>query len=187
MKKMMTLGFAALLALAVRGQSAVRDLGDQSAVREAFLGVGQERGAFAGGGRVPGAVMDARPCLSRRAGSGGIRLELTGTYIDSSLLWFVFRCANSSAINFRSGGMRFVIRDRRALKRRALQELRLVPVVRQEAALLRADSTVRLYYGVIPRVPRPRQELMIEWVERNGDRRVQLRVPARILLTAHRL
>ncbi len=160
MKKMMVFGVVVLLVFGVQGQGLLR---------------------------VPRAVVDAGSCCSRHVSSGGVRLELTGVYIDSSLLWFVFRGSNASAIDFRVGGMRFIIRNRRALKRRALQELRFVPVMRQEAAMIRSDSTVRLYYGLMPRVPGKRQELVIEWVERNGDRRMQLRVPARSLLTAHRL
>ncbi|HEV2478080.1 MAG TPA: DUF4138 domain-containing protein [Puia sp.] len=168
MKHFSVLGIVVLLAVGVRGQRGVQ-------------------GAFGTGGRVPGQVISARPSCSRHASSGGVRLELTGVYIDSSLLWFVFRGTNGSAIDFRAGGMRFAFKERRALKRRALQELRLVPVVRLEAPVVRSDSAVRLYYGLVPRVPSTRQELVIEWVERNGDRRMQLHVPARILLTARRL
>lgn len=132
-------------------------------------------------------VLNASPCCSRHAVSGGVRLELTGIYIDSSLLWFAFRVVNRSAIDFRAGGMRFVVRDRHAMKRRALQELQLVPLVRREAAVIRADSAVRLCYGLTPRVPTRNQELMIEWVEKNDDRRMQVRVPASSLLRARRL
>lgn len=152
----------------------------------AFCTHGQAGGRGLVGG-VPARVLRAAPCSSRHAVSGGVRLELTGIYIDSALLWFVFRGVNRSAIDFRAGGMRFLVRDRHAMKRRALQELRLVPLVRREVAVIRADSAVQLCYGLTPRVPGRAQELVIEWVEKNGDRRMQLRVPASALLRARRL
>jgi len=132
-------------------------------------------------------VLHARPWCSLHAVSGGVRLELRGVYVDSSLLWFAFRASNYSAIDFRAGSMRFTIRDKRSLKRRALQELNLAVVVRREIGLLRADSSANSCYGLIPRVPGKKQELVVEWMERNGDRRMQLRVPARYFLTARRL
>jgi Domain of unknown function (DUF4138) len=132
-------------------------------------------------------VLEAPPYHERQTTTGGVRLELTGIYIDSNLLWVVFRGINRSAIDFRPGSMRFAIRDKKALKRRALQELPLSCVVRSEPPLLQADSTIRLAYGLVPRVPGKNQELRIAWVERNGDRRLLLRVPANIILTARRL
>lgn len=184
MKKLSALGLAVLLVLRGLGQ-AVEVRGHLNGLPGPVVSPGALAGSGFGG--IPASVLTARPCCSRHAISGGVRLELTGVYIDSTLLWFVFRGTNRSAIDFRAGSMRFFIRDRRALKRRALQELRLVPMVRFEAPVLFADSTVRLFCGLAPRVPGRRQELVIEWMERNGDRRMQLRVPARILLTAHRL
>jgi hypothetical protein len=168
MKKAVVVGVVFLFAFGVRGQVA-------------------GRASLPGHGGVPAEVLKAKPCCSRRASNAGVRLELTGIYIDSSLLWLVFRGVNRSAIDFRAGRMRFVIRDRHALKRRALQELRLVPLVRQEETTVWADSAVTLYYGLTPRVPGKRQELVIEWAERNGDRRMLIRVAARDLLTARRL
>lgn len=132
-------------------------------------------------------VLQARPFCMQRVSSGGIRLQLTGIYIDSSLLWLVFRAGNQSAIDFRAGSMRFFIRNKHAMKRRALQELRLSPLVRREAILLRSNSTVSLCYGLVPRVPGKHQELVVEWVERNGDRRMQLHVRAAALLRARKL
>ena len=132
-------------------------------------------------------VLQSKPCRPRHTTMGGVGLELRGIYIDSGLLWLVFRGVNHSAIDFRPAPMHVAIRDKRALKRRALQERLLAPVIRDEPSVIAADSTVLFCYGLVPRIPGRKQELSIEWMERNGDRRLQLHVPASAILTARRL
>jgi len=132
-------------------------------------------------------VLAARPWMNRQVTSGGIRLEMRGIYVDSGLLWISLRAVNGAAIDFRSGGMRFSIRYRHGMRRRAEQETRLVCVVRREPAILRSDSTEALCYGLAPRVPGKSRQLVVQWVERNGDRRLVLRVSGKNVLQAKRL
>ncbi|HEV2483192.1 MAG TPA: DUF4138 domain-containing protein [Puia sp.] len=133
------------------------------------------------------AILQAKPCHQQHTTMGGVGLDLKGIYIDSGLLWLVFRGVNHSAIDFRPATMHITIRDKHALKRRALQERMLTPVIRYEPSVLAADSTVLFCYGLVPRIPGRKQELEIEWMERNGDRRLQLQVSAAAILTARRL
>ena len=130
------------------------------------------------------AILQAGPCHQQHTSMGGVRLELRGIYIDSGLLWLVFRGVNHSAIDFRPATMHIAIRDRQALKRRALQERPLKPVIKYEPSVVQADSTVLFCYGLVPRIPGRKQELGIEWMERNGDRRLLLRLSAKSILTA---
>lgn len=136
--------------------------------------------------RIP-AILQAKPCHQRHTSMGGVALELRGIYIDSGLLWLVFDGVNHSAIDFRPATMHIYIRDKRALKRRALQERPLTPVIRYEPSVVAADSGVLFCYGLVPRIPGRKQELTIEWMERNGDRRLKLHVSAEAILTARRL
>jgi len=119
--------------------------------------------------------------------AGGVRMELREVYVRNGLLWLSFRASNRSAIDFRADPVRYSIRDRRAFKRRASQEVRLYPVVRQEPRILRSDSVVNFADALAPRVPGKEQELVVEWVERNGDRRVRVRVKVGRVLRARRL
>jgi hypothetical protein len=114
-------------------------------------------------------------------------MELREVYVRNGLLWLSFRASNRSAIDFRADPVRYSIRDRRAFKRRASQEVRLYPVVRQEPRILRSDSVVNFADALAPRVPGKEQELVVEWVERNGDRRVRVRVKVGRVLRARRL
>ena len=116
--------------------------------------------------------------------SNGVRLELRGVYVCEGLLWLSFSAENRSAIDFRAGLVRVTIRDRKVFKRRALQEVALAVIFRQEPSVLRSDSTAVFCDGLAPRVPGKGQELVVEWAERDGDRRVQMRIPAKRVLKA---
>ena len=139
---------------------------------------GQDRGAAAA------RVLVAPPSHPVHVESGGVRVELRGVYVCEGLLWLSFRAENRSAIDFRAGAVRVAIRDRKAFKRRALQEMALAVVFPQEPVVLRADSTVWFCDGVVPRVPGKGQEVVVEWAERDGDRRVMVRIPGRRVLGA---
>lgn len=129
-------------------------------------------------------VLGAPPSHPVHVESGEVRVELRGVYVCEGLLWLSFSATNFSAIDFRAGAVRVAIRDRKALKRRALQEVALAVVFRQEPSVLRSDSTVGFCDGLAPRAPGKGQELVVEWVERDGDRRVQMRMPGKRVLRA---
>ena len=114
-------------------------------------------------------------------------MELRGVDVCEGMLWLAFSATNGSAIDFRANAVRLVIRDRKALKRRALQEIALPVVFRQEPSVLRSDSTVKFCDALAPRVPGKEQELVVEWMERNGDRRVVVRVPVKRVLRARKV
>jgi hypothetical protein len=142
---------------------------------------------FAGHSQPFATILQASPYHQRHTTMGGMRLDLRGIYIDSGLLWLVFRGANHSVIDFRPATLRIAIRDKHALKRRALQERPLTPVIKYEPSVVQADSTVLFCYGLIPRIPGRKQELGIEWMEKNGDRRLLLHLPATSILTARKV
>jgi hypothetical protein len=103
------------------------------------------------------------------------------------LLWLAFAASNRSAIDFRGNAVRVEMRGRKAFKRRASQELGLRVVWRGEPGVLKADSTVRFCVAMVPRVPGKEQEIFIQWVERDGDRRVVMRVRGKRVLRARRV
>jgi hypothetical protein len=115
-------------------------------------------------------------CHTQRKASGGIRLRVDSLYVSNGVLWFGMEAKNSSAYDYRATSMRFTIRDRHPLKRKARQELALPMVAGGAPTLLPADSTVHFDCGIKPRIPGLQRELWIEWIERTGDRRVRMQV-----------
>ena len=144
-------------------------------------GRGQDRVAEAG------RVLTSRPWMARQVSAGGVRLELRGLYVCGGLLWVCLRGENRSPIDFRSNNMRFAIQYRRSARRAAVQEVLLVPIVGRSVNPLRADSSAVWCYGLMPRVPGSKRELVLEWSERDGDRRMRIRVKAKEILKARRL
>jgi len=117
----------------------------------------------------------------------GVRLELQGVYVLDGLFWFSLRVRNTSVIDWRASPMRFFIRDRRVWRRRARQELPLMPLVRYEPLFVGSDSVVSLCYGLQPRLPAKGQDLVLEYGERNGGRRMVVRLSGAALLKAKKL
>jgi len=132
-------------------------------------------------------VLAAPASASHRVRVGDVRLELRGMYVLGGLLWFSLRVSNGSVIDWRGTPMRILIRDRRVWKRRARQELTLATAVRRETLLVRSDSAVALCYGLSPRLPGKGQDLVLEWRERNGDRRMILRLDRKDILHSKKL
>jgi hypothetical protein len=145
------------------------------------VGFGQSRDSLAA------RVLDAPPSHPVRVSAGGIRVELRGVYMGGGLLWLAFGSANRSSVDFRGNAVKVEMQERKAYRRRARQEVGLRVMYRQEPVVLKADSTVRFCVAVVPRVPGKEQEIVIQWVERDGDRRIVLRVRGKRVLTAKRV
>jgi hypothetical protein len=180
MKQMLSIGAMLLVIFVGRAQSPAGDHAQRPTANQAQPAPSTNTQPVA-------AILQANPCHQRHTEMGGVRLDLRGVYIDRGLLWLVFRGVNHSAIDFRPATMHIAIRDKYALKRRALQERPLTPVIKYEPSVVRADSTVAFCYGLIPRIPGKKQELSIEWMEKNGDRRLLLRLNATSILTARKV
>ena len=132
-------------------------------------------------------VLSARPWMSRHVSAGGVRMELRGLYICGGLLWVWLRAENRSAIDFRGNVVRFGIRDRHVVRREAMQEIWLTPVASLGVGVLQSDSAVNFCYGLIPRIPGRKRELVIEWGERNGDRRLRISLKGKDVFRARKL
>lgn len=132
-------------------------------------------------------VLEAKPFIGKHVTTGGVRLELRGVYVVDGLLWFALRVENASVIDFRASPMRFMIRDRHTMRRRARQELALPAIARREPVMIHSDSSALLCYGLPPRLPHPKQELLLEYGEKNGDRRFMIRLAAKDVLRAKKL
>lgn len=127
------------------------------------------------------------PSRIQSAHASGIRLELRGIYVLDGLLWFNILVSNTSVFDWHGTPMRFSIRDRHVLRRRARQELPQTPIVRRESLHVHSDSAVTLVYALSPRLPTKSQFLLLEYSDRTGDRHLVLRLTANQLLHAKKL
>jgi len=129
----------------------------------------------------------ARPFLHQKAKSGGMEVRLEGIYSGEGKVWLVFQLRNRSPIDYFAGSVRFRIRDRKRSRKAVVQEENWETL--QEASTLRigAGQGEKQGYGFMARAPGKRKELLVEWADENGERRVQLVIPSKLLRKARQL
>ena len=115
-------------------------------------------------------------------------LQLEDIWVHESVLYFPLRVSNRSTINYTVQSLRFFVRDKKAGKRTAMQELSLQPLYiynslqfikgREEEHTVVALSGFTLPEG---------KQLWIEITEQNGGRNLRLRINNHRLLQAKRI
>ena len=102
-----------------------------------------------------------------------MKFALRSIYIKNHLMWFAFQLANYSQVSFEPEYVKFFVVDRHRAKRRAMQEIELVPLFREGMTFAFTPFTIskdkRLYVRV---------------AEKNGGRSLSLKVSHKILLKA---
>jgi len=120
----------------------------------------------------------------QRCRSEGVELKLQGIYLQDSLLWFALEWQNHSPIGYTPQYYRWVIRDRRSLKRTAQQELAVEPAYSGGMTTVFRDSTLNQWAGFRPFAPGKDKELVLEVGEKNGGRVMTLVIHPKQILDA---
>jgi hypothetical protein len=116
----------------------------------------------------------------------GVELELQGIYLQDSLLWFATRWVNRSPIGYVPDYCRWVIRDKRVLKRTAQQEQPLEGVYLPKMIVVAGDSVVAQWTGFRPFALGRNKELVMEAGEKSGGRVLTLVIGHKQILKAKR-
>jgi Domain of unknown function (DUF4138) len=125
-------------------------------------------------------LLVSRRSFLRVAGrSEGLRLGLTGIYLRDSLQWMVFSLRNGSVAPLRVERWRFFLQDRKAVKRRAVQEVAVEPVYTSVLASIAGKGKAGMAAGFEPFVVPPGKRLVAEVVGKDG-RVVQIKVRGRV-------
>jgi conjugative transposon TraN protein len=127
-----------------------------------------------------------RPFLHRSAHTAGLKVELAGMYLRDSLEWLVLEVADRSQIPFLPGYARFFVQDRKAVKRKAVQEWSLGPVYNGMPAEVRGEQRVRFAVGFTPFTVPPDKRLVVELAGLDGGRTVELTIKSKVLLRARK-
>ncbi|ARS35734.1 conjugative transposon protein TraN [Pontibacter actiniarum] len=120
----------------------------------------------------------------RTARSGGMRLQVGQFHIRGEVLYCQFRIRNSTSTRYNLDQFRFYVRDRQGRRRTASQELELKPLYIHGAGAVEGH-TERVLVVALPKVTLPdKKYLVVELMERNGGRHLQLKLSSRLLLQA---
>jgi Conjugative transposon, TraM/Domain of unknown function (DUF4138) len=120
----------------------------------------------------------------RRCRTEGMEVGVQGIYLQDSLLWIAVHWRNHSPIGYQPDYCRWVIRDRRSIKRTAVQELVLEPVYKPTLAVIAGDSIVGQWTAFRPFALAKDKELVLEIGEKNGGRTLELAIGHQHLLHA---
>ena len=114
----------------------------------------------------------------------GMKLRLRGIWLCEGRLWFGLEWENRGAIAYTPAYVRWTIRDRRQVRRTAMQELPLEPLGGDGPVALPSDSVVHSWSGFIPFALSPDKELVLEVAESGGGRVLELVIKHQELLKA---
>ncbi|MBS1605456.1 MAG: conjugative transposon protein TraM [Bacteroidetes bacterium] len=135
--------------------------------------------------RPPGFVRGG-PFL-KASGVDGIDLALQSICLKDEQLWFALEFHNRSSITYIPEYTRWFIRDRRAFRRTAAQDLPLVPLYTTGQSPLAADSTRSVWTAFHPFALSKGKQLVVEIGKKNGGRTLVLEIDPKHILNAQRL
>ncbi|RKE47183.1 conjugative transposon protein TraN [Sphingobacterium detergens] len=114
-----------------------------------------------------------------------ISLNLAGIYIKGDKLYFQFALENDSEVDYPVEAFRFYIKDSKSAKRTAKQEVEQLPVQQAGNAELIRGKSQQMVVVALPRFTIPdKKVLMIELMEANGGRHLNLRVKNKTIIAA---
>lgn len=124
-------------------------------------------------------LMARRPFIRVTGRSEGLRLGLTGIYLRDSLQWLVFGLRNGSVGSFRVERWRFFLQDRKAVKRRAVQEVGVEPVYASGLGVVAGKGKAGWAAGFESFVVPAGKRLVVEVVGKDG-RVVNIKVKGKV-------
>lgn len=131
-------------------------------------------------------LLDNAPTVKRlHAKKGAVDLSVTGIYVKDDVLYFQLQAINKTAIDYTVEYLRFYIRDRYKLKRTAVQEIELSPLVTAGNVKAVKANGGTTFVVALDKFVIPDQKLFtIEMGEKNGGRNLSLTVKNRNILMA---
>jgi len=132
-------------------------------------------------------VLGERKFLRLSARAACARLGLPGVFLGAGSLWLRLHLHNQSQVDFAPDYVRCYLRDRRRVKRTAVQEREIVPIYRDTPVVIPGERSGEWAMCFTPFTVPPDQVLVIQVGERAGGRQLTLRVKGKFILRARRL
>lgn len=109
--------------------------------------------------------------------------EVTGIYVHDDVLYFQLQLSNHSPLDYDMELMRLFIRDRKKGKRTAVQEEELTPLlVTNQTNLIKAMTELTMVIAVQKFTIPDAKQMLIQFMEKNGGRHLQLKVKNKKLM-----
>lgn len=141
----------------------------------------------------PGSYARALAAYPRTLGGvsdaeGGVKGTLLGLYARGEVVYLHLRLRNSSALDFHTELVRFYLRDKKGGRKRPLQEREITPLAtRGDLSVVPAGGAGYLVAALPRPAPGRSRLLILEVVEKDSGRTLQLTIAGRQLLRARSL
>jgi conjugative transposon TraN protein len=127
-------------------------------------------------------ILNQNAFLHRKTNELEMKLILHGIFIKDHLMWFRIEIKNLSEIDYHAEYIRFSIKEKHSGKRTAVQENDLSPVWRTPVPTIAGQKTRSLVFAFPSFTIDKHKKLVIQIVEKNGCRFLNLEIPAKTLL-----
>ncbi|MFP9100709.1 conjugative transposon protein TraN [Flavobacterium sp. RHBU_24] len=120
--------------------------------------------------------------------TAGIRFAVQGFFIHDDVIYCRLEIENRTNIGYDIGQLRFFIRDQQKAKRTATQEIEVTPVLAENSTeTVKANATQAIVFS-LPKFTIPdKKYLVLQLMEKNGGRHLEVRVKNRQLVRARLL
>jgi conjugative transposon TraN protein len=129
-------------------------------------------------------VLRQLPFLHRGTRSEGLRLALNRIYMQDHLLWLGFVLENNSSMDYGLEDVKFLVQDRRKVKRMAIQQTAVIPLNKSSLDSIPAFGRKSLAFAFRPFSLPKDKRLVCEFREQEGGRLLELRISHKSLLKA---
>jgi conjugative transposon TraN protein len=117
--------------------------------------------------------------------SHGMRLLLSGVYIDNDVLYFKFDLGNKTNINYDFESLNFYIKDRNQSKRTAVQEIQQPPLfVYNDPGFVNGKTNLSFVVALQKFTIPDKKMLVVQLMEKNGGRNLSLKINNREMVKA---
>ncbi len=129
-----------------------------------------------------------QPMLRKRDKKFDIILQMSGIYVRDNVLYFQLELTNDSHIAYKVEQLRFYIRDKKKPKRTATQETELKPIyLYGNASRINGRSSQTVVVALNKFTIPDKKEFVIEMMEHNGGRHLQLEEGNRTIMKSQLL
>ena len=120
-----------------------------------------------------------------KQGNNKIHLSLNGIFVKENVIFYHFRIANQSNINYDVDYLRFYVRDKTKVKRTASQEVQMKPIyVHGNGNSIKGHSFEEIVYALEKFTIPDAKRLVIEMFEHNGGRHLKLFIKNKTIVNA---
>lgn len=121
-------------------------------------------------------------------GKDKINLSLCGIYIKDDVMFFQFKAANHSNIDYDIDLFKFYVRDKARIKRTASQEVEVKPIyVYGNDKKIKGKSSADLVYALQKFTIPESKYLDVEMFEQNGGRNIEMNIKNKTIVNARLL